>query len=146
MKTIVRAVLRTHMGIIAVRSPNERQWGFIETPVLEGDLSWRHAIVRELKNATGISALSTQTRRITSRVSHKEDKRRKRQTIYCEIFVSDSQILTEIQTRGANGQDVQEVPYLKARDIIYVRKTIRDFLIRYRLLKAPGMSALKRRR
>lgn len=146
MKKTVRAVLRTRMGIIAVRLEGQELWGFIEAQVLESDASWQHAIVRGLYDATGISALPTQVRRITSRTSRKTDPKRKRQTIYCEILTSDIQILTEIQTRGRNGQEVEEIPYQRARDVSYVRKGMRDFLARYRLLKAPDLQKLFRRR
>lgn len=145
MRRTVRAVLRTRMGIIAVRSEGQRLWGFIETRVLDTDATWEQAIVRELHAATGISAHATQVRRITSRTSHKADPKRKHLTIYCEIAVSDIHILTDIRTRGLNGQEVEEIPYAKVRGAS-VRKNLSDFLARYRLLRQPSTQRLYGRR
>jgi len=146
MKKTVRAVLRTRMGIIMMRTEGQRLWGFIEIPVGENDVSWEHTLIRELPKITGIKAHLTRIRRITSRTSQRGASTRKRQTIYCEIVVPDTQILAEIRSWGPDGEEVGEIPYHRARDVTCVRKNVRDFLARYHLLRAPRLQTLMNRR
>lgn len=146
MEKTVRAVLRTRMGVIMVRAQGQTHWSFVEIPVHETDATWEHALIRELPIITGIRAHLTQIRRITSRTSQRAGSKRKRQTIYCEVVVPDTQIITDIRSWGPHGEEIAEIPYPRARDAACVRKNERDFLARYRLLRAPRIQTLMNRR
>lgn len=139
MRRTVRVVLRTRMGIIAVRKPKETQWWFIETDLLPSDQDWKHAAARALLDATCIEALPLTIHPLSSEILHSKDPRKRQHIQYAESRLSDAHVLAELESRGKNGQQVEEVTYWRARHEPCLRKEMRAFLEKKNLLAPPDV-------
>ncbi len=128
MKRTVFAFARTREGIIAVRRAGETQWHFLEIEVPANEPDWRKSASQGFENATGVPSNPQEWDLIVSNVNQNGSKGKKRETIYCEMRISNPKILECKRSRGKDGHQVEIVSYWKAENSFNLCKKDRDFL------------------
>lgn len=128
MEKTLFAFARTREGIIAVRKAGDTQWRFLEIKVPASEPDWRKVASRRFEDATGIPSDPKEWDVIVSHVSQNGSKNKKRETMYCEMRISDPALFPAKRSRGKDGHQVETVSYWKAENSKNLRMEERDFL------------------